>query len=71
MYKSKEEGLGAEDAIPATENPLHSAAMDLVKQKGAEIEAKAGELKAKERELEEKRKEIEQLREQLQSVENL
>jgi hypothetical protein len=66
VYKSsKEEGLVAEDAsIPATENPLHSAVMDIVKQKDAELEAK-------ERELEEKGKEIEQLRKQLQSVENL
>jgi hypothetical protein len=85
VYKSREEGLGAEGAIPATDNPLHSAAMDLVKLKDVEIEAKDDELKtkddelkakdvelkAKERELEEKGKENEQLRKQLQSVENL
>jgi hypothetical protein len=78
VYKSREQGLGAEGAIPATDNPLHSAAMDLVKQKDAELHAKDDELHAKndelhakERELEEKGKEIKQLREQLQSVENL
>jgi hypothetical protein len=63
LYRSNDDDIVA-DTIPTTDNPMHTAALELVRQKEGELFASNQELEATKAENEELRREIDLLRQQ-------